>query len=835
MLRFLVFISLLLGMALQAQSQAVLINANKKPLNLLLQDISNDHDIHISFDDEMLSGFLVSVNQEFSNPEEAIQNIVKPFPLTVEKVGGVLVIFENETSEKSIQIKNYRISGQILETETREPLPYSHVTINGHAMATDITGNFSFISEGDSIFNLKASQLGYFILDTTLVGDGDHKLLLIPSVIGLKEVVITDQVIEKATQIGQQAGVEKLNHKTANFLPGFGDNSVYNLMRLQPGILASGEQSGEPVIWGGYAGQSKVTFDGFTLYGLKNFNDNISVFNPLITKDINIFKGGYDVRYGERVSGIVEVTGRNGNMQKPSFEISINNMTLNGVVETPLKKNRSSLLLSFRQTYFDLYNPLDVELRRNQNQNNNSRDVTVEPDYSFRDLNLRYSHISKGGDLFYISLYGSGDDFAYDVNEPLQYVSFIKKTGERIDQYGGAVFYGKRWRNGNSSNFKLAGTQMKSEFDNLQLFKNEQFQYENITQNFTSTNKVDEYNLDVENVFTVTKNQTFEFGGGFYHNKIELVEDTFNVNLVDIQNKATRGYLFFQDVISNDQGSNIKIGMRMSYADNMQKFFPEPRISTSVQIAENWKFNAAWGIYNQFLVNTSVVDENGNYRYIRALANGEDVPVISSSHYVLGTSYSNNNFLFSLEGFYKTTSGISRYVNSQKLNIEDVFEGDSKSYGLDLMMQAEFDHLQAWIAYTLAKVEEKYEYQIKQEYRPALHDQRHELKLASLFNFDPWYFSASYVYGSGFPLGTLSISGYEEPQSYSRLDVSFTYRFKLTKPQIETGISILNVLNTQNLKYENFERVPAIQNASINIYSEAIPFTPALYLKIALN
>jgi len=152
-----------------------------------------------------------------------------------------------------------------------------------------------------------------------------------------------------------------------------------------------------------------------------------------------------------------------------------------------------------------------------------------------------------------------------------------------------------------------------------------------------------------------------------------------------------------------------------------------------------------------------------------------------------------------------------------------------------LSRQKEFDHVQAWIAYTLAKVEEKYEYQIKQEYRPALHDQRHELKLATLFNFDPWYFSASYVYGSGFPLGTNSISGYEEPQSYSRLDVSCTYRFKLDKPQIETGISILNLLNTQNLKYENFERVPAIQNASINIYTEAIPFTPALYFKVALK
>jgi outer membrane receptor protein involved in Fe transport len=164
----------------------------------------------------------------------------------------------------------------------------------------------------------------------------------------------------------------------ATFRPGFGDNSIFNLLRLQPGILAAGEQTNDLIILGGYEGHSMVVFDGFTIYSLKNFNDNISSFNPLMAKDIEVFKGGYDARYGERVSGIVNITGKNGNTVRPAFSININNMTMNGQVEIPIAK-RGSLIIALRHTYYELYNPSDVNsmLRRN-NDNSDENDVIFD-------------------------------------------------------------------------------------------------------------------------------------------------------------------------------------------------------------------------------------------------------------------------------------------------------------------------------------------------------------------------------------------------------------------------------------------------------------------------
>jgi len=77
--------------------------------------------------------------------------------------------------------------------------------------------------------------------------------------------------------------------------------------------LAAGEQSREMLIWGSYSGHSQLIFDGFTVFGLKNFNDNISFANPYMSKDIKVMKGGFGADYGDRVGGIVEITGIQGN------------------------------------------------------------------------------------------------------------------------------------------------------------------------------------------------------------------------------------------------------------------------------------------------------------------------------------------------------------------------------------------------------------------------------------------------------------------------------------------------------------------------------------------
>ena len=815
--------------------QEINIEAKNTPLNKLLIDLKTTYNIEFSFDDRLLSQYTVSLKKTFQNPEQAIREIIRDFPLAFEKSGDVFIIYPVKKPKKETQ---YRLSGKILDAGTLEPLPYSHIIINNFPHISDLTGSYFFISKTDSIFTVKVSQLGYYILDTIVTPGAAKDFLLHPSVIGLKEVEILGKTIENSTQIGDQPGMEKLNHKVATHLPGYGDNSVFNLLRLQPGILAAGEQTNELIIWGSYAGLSKVMFDGFTIYSLKNFNDNISAFNPLVANNIEIYKGGYDARFGDRAGGIVNVTGKTGNQAKPAFEFSVNNMTLNGLAEIPVTK-KSILLVAVRQTYYNLYNPEDLEFpRKNQSSadSNQSLILSVIADYVFRDLNLKYSVRAGTNDLFYVSLYGGNDKFSYSVDEPLRYVNLLKNTREENQQKGGSVFYGKTWKGGNTTHFLVSYSGLNSRYEND--LRTERTSNGRINQlRLESTeNVLDEATASVDNRFAVAKNHTFETGAGFVYNHSSLVEDTFHVNRVNLDEKSRHTFLYFQDVISNNRSDIFKVGFRLTHAHNIQKVYFEPRLSLSVNVDDDdrWKINAAWGIYDQFIAKTSMVDGQGNYRYLWAVCDDQEIPVVTASHFVLGTSYHYNDFTFSAEGFYKTTKGLSRYFSLKKYGLEGVFKGKGKSYGLDLMLRKKYRRYEGWIAYTLSRTEELFDYQLKKTYRRAPQDQQHELKLAALADFDPFYFSANYVYGSGFPAGIFSLQGIEDDHPYSRLDISAVYKFLDRKVVGEAGLSILNLLNTQNIKYENFERIPSVQANSINIYSEAIPFTPVLYLKIIL-
>ncbi len=826
-------ICLLLFIPFTSLSQQVCIDAEKEPLNDVLIGISNLYGIQFSFDDRDLSQYKITLNSSFSSPEEAVRELLGGLPLEVIKSGEVFVIIPKK---KEVKPRTFHVKGHILENGTMEPLPYSNVVINGNGMAADVKGSFDYIATSDSVFNIRASHLGYYILDTMVSGNADLRFLLTPSIIGLTEVVIRNSLVERTTMVGREAGLMKLNHQVANFLPGFGDNSVFNLLRLQPGILASGEQTNEVIIWGCYEGQSKVIFDGFTIYGLKNFNDNISAFNPLMAKDIEVLKGGYDARFGERVGGIVNITGKNGNTEKTSFTVNLNNMTLNGMVEVPLFKN-GSLVLAARLTYYELYNPSNINSlfgKGKGKQAGNNVDVTIVPDYRFGDINLKYSAMIKERDLFYISLYGGNDRFSYNINEPVGQIVIKKNTEEKNIQSGGSVFYGRSWKNGNATNFSMNYSMLRSDFSDELTVERTQQQETNQAEDLIAENIIRENKIQVDQRIPLTESNLLEAGLIFFGNRVELREDTFDIRQASFNEEARRITLFLQDKFTLKKIVDLKAGLRLTRALNLDKYYLEPRLSMSVKIGGPFRINAAWGIYDQFVTKSSILDDMGNYRYIWTICDNENIPVLSAYHYVLGSSYTNNNLTISLEGYYKDITGLTRYVRNTVNNIEGIYEGYGRSYGMDLLVKKDYKGHSAWISYSLSKTEEVFEYFREAEYQWAPQDQRHEIKLAALANFDPFYVSADYVFGSGFPSAPEVLADDEEDLTYSRLDVSFIYKFLDRKMKGEIGLSVLNVLNTQNIKYANFERIAANQTNSVSIYSEAIPITPALYFKLSL-
>jgi len=825
---FLLVLLLLFQVRISGQNFEII--AIDEPLSQVLMGLARDHGIQLSFDDKQLSAYTINLQKSFNNPEEAIAFLIKDYPLEFKKIGDVFTLYSTQTEKIP---SRHIISGRVIDSQTGETLPYSHIIFNQSGMVTDFNGNFSFVST-DSLFHLSISYLGYYIKDTTLHPGSGYDLRLRPSIIGLQEVVVEGSMLERSGQIGEEAGVVRLNHKIAYRLPGNGDNAIFNFLRLQPGILAAGERSSELIIWGSYSGHSKILFDGFTIFGLKNFNDNISFVNPYMAKDIKVLKGGYSADYDDRVGGIVDISGINGSINKPSINLNINNMTLNGMASIPVTE-RAALTFAYRHTYYNLMDADDLNISGGR-QSPGKYDINVFPDYNFGDFNVKFGGSTSGGDNYFISLYNGKDEFSYDIEQERNNVNVSLDVEEENRQRGGSAFYGKTWKNGVNSHLSISASGLNKELYEKQLVTRNSGNGGNLPPGREVLFNNDILELSVKNKTRIplSEKQMLEAGWNYTYESVSFSQDSVEQNLVSSEDQSHRLGIFVQDEIRPLKRLSIRPGIRMDYPIHLEKVYVQPRIQLTLDLSEHWRFNAAAGMYSQFISETSVMDELGNVRYIWAISNNADVPVLKANHFVSGLTYRNGGFTLGLEGYYKTTTGITRYRNLWRQDIQDIYQGEARMYGMDLMLKQYFRKHEAWASYTLSKTEETFPYLPEDvDYVDAPQDQRHEVKGALLLNFNPFFFSTNYVYGSGFRPPPSPETDPDDRYPYSRLDMAFIYRHSIKSYQFEIGISILNVLNHENIKYSNVIRIPDSQNTSISIHAEAVPFTPTIYLNMA--
>ncbi len=852
----------------RAQDRPVRISAVDQQLNTLLIQLRDQYGFQLSYNDSEISKYRVTVSGTFHSGEEALKNLLKGLPFQVKKSGEVLIIISDQRIKKEEVPKEHtQISGQIVEAGSFEPLPFSHILINNHPLVSDVSGNFNFSSSDDADFHLKISHLGYFIFDTVLYSGINKQFRLKPSTENLPEVEIRENLVDRALQVGDEPGKMKVNHNIARFLPGQGDNSVFNLLRLVPGIQAAGEQSADLLIWGSYEGQSLITLDGFTLFGLKNYNDNISVVNPFWVKNIEIYKGGFDARFGNRIGGLVNITGKNGNRSKPVFSFNINPTTLNGMVEVPLFR-RSSLMAAYRQTYYNLYNLDDFNIfaptrspdptqQGSEFRSDVTPDISVSPDnYLFRDLNLKYTLHFENNDQFFISFYQGSDHFALladaVLNRPAKPGGSVNPASLRFSvlndeinrQQGSSLFYNKIWGNGNST--KLVAAQSVFSRENTDFTKSADQQSGNIYNRDTArvVNEAGELSFRIENIFNLNNGHQVEMGGGLYANhasteKRQVYKDSTPANALS-DYRSSREFLYFQDNLPVSRKIFLKSGFRVSLVNQTDKLCFEPRVSAGFRLNKTWKMSASWGVYNQFIFKTASVDRDNNYSYLWVTGN-ESLPVLHASHWVTGLNYAAKGLSINFDSYYKNTRNLSREIFNLIPGQPpagggfSLAKGNARTFGLDLYVKKDFGSHSVWASYTLSRSEERLSYPGAPlpDWGPAPHDQRHELKLAALFNIGNFHLSADYVYGSGMQILKKVFEDKTGHISYKRVDAAVTYKFPFKKINAETGLSVLNLLDTRNLKSSNLKNVFVTQElGSVKIYTDAVPFTPTLFLKI---
>lgn len=775
--------------AYENYAQQIDVQAEAKPLGELLTSFHEDYNLQVSFNAKWLNKCLITTKQKFSSPYKAFDYLTQTCGCTYKVMDGVFVVIRKRTPKKKhFNVQRFIYQGKVVDKINKEKLPYATILIDKTSIMTDSEGNFTYQSNTKEA-KLLASHVGYFVLDTMLYADRNLRIELSPSITELQEVTVLSTQKIKNLNPEQKSGLTKINNRQTPFLPGSNSNSLFSFLRLQPGIMASGEQSNGYLLWGGEKGETHILFDGITIFNTSNYNDKIGAINPIFIKDIEVLKGAYGVEIGDRLGGVVNITSKSGNIDTSTYEVAGTLNSFNGYVNIGVAP-KSSVQIGARIVGPTAISSLDEYM----------------PTALFVDVTTKYTHRFDDGSSFAFTTLTNLDASRNPKKTPSS--NNYKTEARTSTLLGGSGTYIKPWKKIGRTNARVAYSDFSTDYSvyyvstSLDTNSNPQ-RYRTYNQRFY--NNVQEISIKGDHYLPALQYHQLSIGANITHNSSKInhgIIKRFN----SVQQYSTRFGGYLKDELSLFKWLVFRFGIRIDlpiHADT--KILIQPRIEATISPSREWKINIAHGVYNQFITETTIVDAYRNYTYHWSLTNRQYHTVPQATHTVIGTSGRYRYFNCRLEAYYKRTKNTLQYWSDSNDQIIETSSGKSYNYGLDVMLGAHYKNQQIWMAYTLSKSEVQFD-KTKPITR-APQDQRHEFKVAGMFNWRQFFLSVNYVYGSGFP-NRQNLTSSENIRPYSRLDIGGLYRFKATGINIDFGFSILNVLNTYNVQYNNLANFP---------------------------
>ena len=135
-----------------------------------------------------------------------------------------------------------------------------------------------------------------------------------------------------------------------------------------------------------------------------------SIFNDNAIKNINLIKGGFPARFGGRLSSVLEINMKDGNLKEWNYEGGLGLISGNITAQGPIIKDKTSLIISARRTWIDLLSKPLKQLLQNNTTSPNNNDYNGK--YFFYDFNIKVNHKLSSNDRLVLSFYSGKDDFS---------------------------------------------------------------------------------------------------------------------------------------------------------------------------------------------------------------------------------------------------------------------------------------------------------------------------------------------------------------------------------------------------------------------------------------
>ena len=621
--------------------------------------------------------------------------------------------------------------------ESHYPLRRSQVRSTGEGTTSNVDGYFTLLHVPTDTSTLVVSYIGYKTLELKLnpnylLNNGRLKIELESAITELQSVTISDRK-EHMVKLNDKISTISISPAQLSALPSLGEKDIFRSLQLLPGVSGTNETSSGLYVRGGTPDQNLILFDGFTVYHVDHFYGFFSAFNANAVKDIQLFKGGFEAKYGGRLSSVVDLTGKTGNSNHVSGNFGVSAISVNGSLELPFDEGKGNIFLAGRRSYtdliqsglydniFDLYNS-DSNNTNNQAQNGRGGgfrggpggggrfgQIENEPSFHFYDLNAKISYRPTDQDVVSFSLYNGKDnlDNSNEVNSSQLGFDFggdnagFENSTTDINSWGnwGSSFrWGRQWSDRLYSNTVVSYSKYFTDRDRFSTTDISRADSAFTIRNGTiEDNNVNDFTSKTDLEWLATPKHTLGFGAQYTYNDVNYLQtrnDTLTV--LDRQDDGVTLSAYAQDAWSPTDRLTINAGLRLvSFNKADQALYLEPRLSASLDLTKRLKLKAAWGQYNQFVTRVVREDVSQGSRDFWLLANEDLNRPSSATHYIAGISYETDQLLFDVEVYRKDMSGLSEYTlrfanNFRQSSIDELFfQGTGYAQGIEFLLQEE--------------------------------------------------------------------------------------------------------------------------------------------------
>ncbi len=869
MRRIIIFILLFQSLCLCTQAQTdltrlkITIKETNVPVEKILSEITRQSGLEFSYRPIVLNK---EERISFSIKKASLEKTLDKFSEQLDIVYSIIenqIVLNLPMISKEESEEYFTLSGFVNDEASGESLIGAAISISGtsRGVFTNAFGFYSLqIKKGTT--QVTYSYVGYEAkkVDLQLEDDQRQNMSMAPGSVDLPDVIVEQQsknILDK-----KQLGEMELSPDKLNNMPEFGGESglVKGLQSL-PGIKMHSDGSAFYYTRGGERDQNLLIIDDAPIYNPSHLFGFYSIVVPSFTKSIKVYKSDIPTNLGDRLSSIVSIRTKDGNLNKFEFNGAVNPLVYRFSIETPTVKKKGSIFASIRRSNFEwLY-----------------KKRSSESEIFFSDFNFKWNHKISDKDRVYFTTIFSADNFT---NRPgnngsgVRWINFAAtlrwnhlfgpKLFSNTTIYTGnyayrLLFAPNYWQSG------LGTLSFKTDFTHYvsPVFK-AKFGLE------FNTYFINPGSLSIDTtiaVFPTIASNNAKKTVLYYQGEYDLSEKIKikgGLRFLSWRNFGSTTYYNFDDQYEVEDTVNVKGGVYNRYVNL------DPRISAQYELDRTSQVKLSYGIYHQYLQLISNSESPFTSLEVWLPASPNIKP--QAAHQVAFNYlkyFEKPKLEFSTAVYYKKFNRQIDYVNHAVTLLNPLVEGELRfgkmqSYGIEFLLKKDLGRLNGWIGYTYSRTMRRTEGINNGEAYPAFQDRPHDFSALLNYRISRRVFCSGYYTaytGSSFsaPTGFYTFNDQTVPlydkknnarlPAYRRFDLAFKFilnKKETNRYQHSLTFSIYNFFAHKNVIAVNFNKIPVAGSRPVvkaNLLSEdalvasqldLIRFFPSLTYKFKL-